>query len=143
MGMAFYPISTIVLIVEIGIFAAVLLGVKYAKQLDIEMHHMFVYPAVFLQAIITFFWMFPNAAFYVSDPESPVKDIGLFILAIHRISGLIALLLALYLVVFFLFKRWENSNLKLNRKLMLATYYSWMTAFISGFLFYFSILFEI
>lgn len=140
--MAFPTLSTAVLVAETLLFLAIILGSYYGRLLDIDLHHRLIYPAIGVQLVITAFWMIPNSSFLRDDPTSPLQVIGKLFLTIHSISGLLALLLSIYLTIYFVFikRKWEIGNLPLQRRLMIITLILWILAFLSGVSVYFGIL---
>ncbi len=140
--MSFPIVSTLVLVIEILIIVAIGFGSYYGRLLDIDLHHRLIYPAILVQFLIVVLWMIPNSSFLRQDPESPLGSIGKVILYLHIASGLLAILLSVYLALYFLIyqRKWEIGNLPLQRKIMITTMYAWFSAFIFGVLVYLGIL---
>ncbi|RMG19667.1 MAG: hypothetical protein D6732_29625 [Methanobacteriota archaeon] len=141
--MGFPLFSSLVLLIEIVLVIVIGLGSYYGRLLDIDLHHRLIYPAIFIQFVIVAFWMIPNVFFLREDPESPLGSFGKIVLMLHALFGFIAILVSIYLAVYFLIfrRKWEIGNLALQRKIMIFALYIWVIAFILGILVYGGILF--
>ena len=126
------PIPYLVLLLEIVVLVALLVGWRYgASRMNFRLHHQAVYAVVLLHILTVGFWMIPRAWNRLSIMLA--NPITFWYQIVHDIIGIFAIILGAILVVLFLVKRGMPLKLlKRTRPFMFLTIGVWIVAFILG-----------
>ncbi len=126
------PIPHIVLVLEIVVLLALLIGWRYgASRMNFKLHHKAVYLVVLFHILTVGLWMIPQSierlAVMMSNP------IMFWYQIVHDIVGILALGLGAILVIIFLVKTGMPLKLlKRTRPFMFLTIGVWVIAFVLG-----------
>ncbi|MBY8998175.1 MAG: hypothetical protein KGD60_10610 [Candidatus Thorarchaeota archaeon] len=126
------PIAYLVLVLEIIVLIALLIGWRYgASKKNFDLHHKAVYLVVLIHILTVGLWMIPRAlerlSFMLSNPIANWYQI------VHDVVGILAIGLGILLVLVFLVKSGMPLKLlKRTRPLMFLTIGVWILAFVLG-----------
>ena len=126
------PIPYLVLVLEIIVLIALLVGWRYgASRMNFRLHHQAVYGVVLIHILTVGFWMIPRSmerlSIMLADPVTFWYQI------VHDVVGLLAIGLGAVLAVLFLIKRGMPLKLlKRTRVFMFLTIGVWIIAFALG-----------
>ncbi len=126
------PISYLILVLEIIVLIALLVGWRYgASRMKFKLHHKAVYSVVLIHLLTVSFWMIPIAVSRLSimlgDP------ITFWYQIVHDMIGILAIGLGAILAAIFIFKRGMPLKLlKRTRPIMFITISVWVIAFLLG-----------
>ncbi|MFX1607112.1 MAG: hypothetical protein ACFFDD_14555 [Promethearchaeota archaeon] len=126
------PIPHLVLILEIIVLLALLIGWRYgASRMNFKLHHKAVYFVVLIHILTVGLWMIPRAIDRLSIMLG--NPITFWYQIVHDIVGILALGLGALLVILFLIKSGMPLKLlKRTRPFMFLTIGVWIIAFILG-----------
>ena len=126
------PIAYVVLVLEIVVLIALLVGWRYgASKKNFDLHHKVVYLVVLIHILTVGFWMIPRAMERLSIMLS--SPLTFWYQIVHDIIGILAIGLGAVLVVLFLIKKGMPLKLlKRTRPFMFLTVGIWIIAFILG-----------
>ena len=126
------PVPYIVLVLEIIVLLALLVGWRYgASRMNFNLHHMAVYGVVLIHILTVGVWMIPQAwarlGIMLSDP------ITFWYQIVHDVVGILAIALGAILALLFIVKRGMPLKLlKRTRPFMFLTIGVWVIAFLLG-----------
>ena len=126
------PISYLILVLEIIVLMALLVGWRYgASRMNFDLHHKAVYSVVLIHILTVGFWMIPIA---VSRLSITLGDpITFWYQIVHDTIGILAIGFGAVLAVIFIFKRGLPLKLlKRTRPIMFITISVWIIAFLLG-----------
>ena len=126
------PIPYVVLVLEIIVLIALLIGWRYgASRMNFRLHHQAVYGVVLIHILTVGLWMIPRAMERLSIMlENPIT---FWYQIVHDIIGTLAIVLGAILALLFLIKRGMPLKLlKRARPLMFLTIGVWIIAFLLG-----------
>lgn len=132
------PISVLVLVIEIFVLGALIVGWAYGsrKRRNFRIHHRAIWLVVLLHILTVGFWMIPVALDRLSISLS--NPLLYWYQILHDIVGLVAIGLGALLVVIFLIKGGMPGKLvKRTKPFMLLTIGTWLLAFALGLYWFF------
>jgi hypothetical protein len=126
------PIPYFVLILEVVVLLALLVGWRYgASRMNFRLHHQAVYGVVLIHILTVGFWMIPRARERLSIMLA--NPITFWYQIVHDIIGILAIVLGAVLALIFLVKRGMPLKLlKRTRFFMFLTIGVWIIAFLLG-----------
>jgi hypothetical protein len=126
------PIPHLVLVLEIVVLVALLLGWIYgASRMNFKLHHKAVYFVVLIHILTVGLWMIPRALERLSIMLA--NPITFWYQIVHDIVGILAIGLGAILVILFLIRSGMPLKLlKRTRPFMFLTIGVWIIAFILG-----------
>jgi hypothetical protein len=126
------PIPHLVLVLEIIVLIALLVGWRYgASRMNFKLHHQAVYLVVLIHILTVGIWMIPRAMTRLSVMLS--NPMAFWYMIVHDVVGILAIGLGAILAILFLVKRGMPLKLlKRTRSFMFLTIGVWIIAFILG-----------
>ncbi len=137
MALTILAVATATLAVQIVVFVLLILGYQFKRQLQYRKHGAAMASAVIVHAVSIFVVMIPSFSSIVSptvvlpEPQQLIYAAS----AIHAVTGVLAFLLGLWLVVAWRFGSNVERCLR-RKKVMLITLALWLTALILGIVLY-------
>lgn len=137
MALTIFAVATATLLVQIVVFVLLIVGYQFKRQLQFRKHGVAMASAVIVHAVSIFAVMIPSFSSVVSptavlpEPQQLVYAAG----AIHAVTGILAFLLGLWLVVAWRFESNVQRCLK-HKKVMRVTLALWLTALVLGIVLY-------
>ena len=126
------PIPYLVLVLEIIVLLALLVGWRYgASRMNFKLHHYAVYSVVLIHILTVGFWMIPQAIDRLSIMLA--NPVTFWYQIVHDIIGILAIALGAILSIIFIVKRGMPLKLlKRARPFMFITIGVWIIAFLLG-----------